>query len=39
MQWELETSGPVSQVGNWVFIAIFLLPKDRDVSVVKTDIS
>jgi hypothetical protein len=30
---DLETGGPVGQVGNWVFIAFFffLLPEGRDV--------
>jgi hypothetical protein len=25
MQWDPETSGPVGQVGNWVFIAFFCI--------------
>jgi hypothetical protein len=39
MQWDLETSGPVGQVENWVFIAFFVLPEGRDVSQVQTEVS
>jgi hypothetical protein len=39
MQWDPETSGPMGQVGNWVFIAFFVLPKGGDVTQVQTALS
>jgi hypothetical protein len=40
MQRDLETGGPLGQVGNWVLqLFLFLLPKGRGVSLVQTDIS
>jgi hypothetical protein len=38
MQQDLETGGHMGQVGNWVFIALSLLPKGGDVSQVQTDV-
>jgi hypothetical protein len=29
MQWDLETSGPMGQVGNWVFIAFFCIAQGQ----------
>jgi hypothetical protein len=39
MQWELETGDPMGRVGNWVFIAFFVLAKGGDVFQVQTDVS
>jgi hypothetical protein len=38
MQGDPETSGPMGQAGNWVFID-FSLPKGRDISHVQTEVS
>jgi hypothetical protein len=39
IQGDPETGGPLGQVGNWVFIALFVLPKGGDVSQVQTEVS
>jgi hypothetical protein len=41
MQWVLETSGPMGQVGNCVLSPFFFLlfPEGGGVSLVQTDVS
>jgi hypothetical protein len=39
MQGDPETGGSIDQVGNWDFIAFFVLPEGRDVSQVQTEVS
>jgi hypothetical protein len=34
MQWDLETGGPLGQVGNWV-LKHFLLPDGRDFGIER----
>jgi hypothetical protein len=39
MQGHPETGGPVGQVGDWAFIALFISPEGRDVSQVQIEVS